>query len=208
MFRNPSTPQVIKSTQNSLSLFPPCALHFMSHHSFLQSFSCLRTYMLTQPFHLFCNLWFQSIVFITIYTHKRVYNPSRTFNETVVALSGPGWWGVINFCTTLLLPSASPLPPVFIFGSCPAHSCVIAVAQCLGCTADIHTQVHIRTQTQVLFVCVGPPTHPTRHYTILPLPPIFSCLLYIPPAPRAERWDLFTAGGYSCWLNKWARAGS
>lgn len=57
-----------------------------------------------------------------------------------------------------------PLPPAFIFGGHPEHSCVIAVAQCSGRT---HEHMHAHT-----------------------MPPIFSCLLYFPIPPSRKMRSL------------------
>lgn len=88
---------------------------------------------------------------------------------------GSGPRARFHSCSAPTVPFC-PLPPAFIFGSCPEHSCVIAVAQCRG-----HTHTHTRLFSPACSIFLFPP---------------------------AERWGLFTAGGYSCWLNKWAIAGS
>lgn len=100
---------------------------------------------------------------------------SRTNSETAVVLSGPGWWGVINLSTTLLCPSTSPLPPLFIFGSGPVHSCVIAVAQCLALQPTYTPGcMYAHRHAQMLSVCAWVP-EPTL-YTIMS-PPIFYRIL-------------------------------
>lgn len=93
---------------------------------------------------------------------------------------GPGWWVVIHSVHPPL-PSASPLPPAFIFGRWPEHSCVIAAARCTGCTEDTDRQVHTCLQAyEYLMDTPLPHAHTNTHtHTILPLP-IFSRSHYFP----------------------------
>lgn len=116
--------------------------------------------------------------------------PRLPVSETVMLIERLGRWVVIHSVPPPL-HSASILPPAFLFGCCPEHSCVIAVAQCTECTEVIHRQVHIGTQTHE-YLMNPPNPHLTPHmhihthahtrtyiHTILSLT-IFSCSHYFP----------------------------
>lgn len=82
--------------------------------------------------------------------------PELTETETVVTGAGLGQHRgktgagseaqtTVHSCSTPAAPFC-PLPPAFIFGGRPEHSCVIAVAQCRGHSC---THTHILTDTHI-----------------------------------------------------------
>lgn len=140
-------------------------------------------------------------------------SPVRASSEMVVLLPGSRWWGVINFCATPSLPSAGPLPPVFMSGSHPGHSCYFLFFWCCcGSVSRLYCRL-IGTHKRESYLRVMPSSNPPnslRHYAKVPLLNI-SYLLYIPSAllhPREKDKVPSQLEVFSWWLNKWARAGS
>lgn len=81
--------------------------------------------------------------------------------------------------------SASPFPPAFIFGSCPEHSCVIAVGHCTWCMKDPHTDRYTYALKHT-WACNDPyiNTHSHAHRAAyFFLPALFS---YTPPIPSSS----------------------
>lgn len=103
------------------------------------------------------------------------------WGKTAVMLVRAGQWVLVHSCSAHAAPFC-PFPLAFKSGSCPEHSCVIAVAQR---TAYRVYRGHTQTGTRVYIH-----THLHRHmhtYTILP---IFSCLLYFPISPSRKMRSL------------------
>lgn len=119
------------------------------------------------------------------------------------------WWVVIHFCSALITPLCQPISACFyIWPLSRAFSCY--------CSSWVHVAYRGKTGTDMHKNTSSLPRIPfPRTYARMPyaLTPqclyLFSlaCSIFLSPPP-AERWGLLTAGGYSCWLSKWARAGS
>lgn len=169
---NPTFLQLTTSGKISAHLCPA------RRHVSLWCLRCPTTSPKANSFTFCCNQGFQNAVLITLRTHNCVCNcvetsqltflssPSRASSKTVVLLPGSRWRGVINFCATPSLPSAGPLPPVFIAGSRPGHSCYFLFFWCChGSVCGLYCRL-IGTHERECGVASQPTKHsPPLHQT-------------------------------------------
>lgn len=158
-----------------------------------------------------CNNWSTPV---TIYLNTLFYTKPclnvRKVSETMVVLMGPGWWAVIHSCSTPTAPLCQPISCFYIWQLSRTFLCYCGGTSHLVYRGHTHTGTRRPTNTHepvMTLALTHIHTHQTAYFFLLAL---FSNtpLPRLPHSLPAERWGLFTAGGYSCWLNKWARAGS
>lgn len=95
---------------------------------------------------------------------------------------------------------ADPFLPFLVLGSHPRYSCIIAA---VAFSAPTHTCKHTHANVMGSMPIRSQPLCHTAFMCFL-LAALYS---YTLESPTALGWGLCTAGSYSRWPNKWAKAG-